>query len=150
MAMLTSFRRLLLRRELNYKLVLAVKGFKPIFIVNLTFMQIDLVLTIEEMLEFMHLRHRFVIKESEELYPNAVETLLPNWLKGSKDNVEWALMAEDDYEKPDKVRRWIAKRYAKWAISDDYSASGVKICNRIEKAQVCCYNKVNLIPCRIG
>ena len=112
-------------------------------------MQIDLVLTIEEMLEFMHLRHRFVIKESEELYPNAVETLLPNWLKGSNTNYDLALMAEDDYEKPDKVRRWIAKRYAKWGISDDYSASGVKICNRIEKPQVCCYNMVSLVHCRI-
>ena len=100
-------------------------------------MQIDLVLTIEELLEFMHLRHRFVIKRSEDLYPNAVETLLPNWLRGSKYF-------------PDKVRRWIAKRYAKWGISDDYRASGVKICNRIEKAQVCCYNEVNLIPCRMG
>ena len=113
-------------------------------------MQIDLVLTIEEMLEFMHLRHRFVIKESEELYPNAVETLLPNWLKGSKDNKDWAEMPEDKYKRPEKVRRWIAKRYAKWGISDDYSASGVKICNQIEKTQVCCYNKVNLIRCRMG
>ena len=100
-------------------------------------MQINLVLTIEELLEFMHLRHRFVIKTSEELYPNAVETLLPNFLKGSKDNEDLAEMAEDDYERPDKARRWIAKRYAKWRISDDYSGSGVNICNRIEKPQVC-------------
>ena len=100
-------------------------------------MQIDLVLTIEELLEFMHLRHRFVIETSEELYPNAVETLLPNFLKGSNDNYDFAEMAEDDYERPDKARRWIAKRYAKWGISDDYSASGVNICNRIEKPQVC-------------
>ena len=107
-------------------------------------MQIDLVLTVEEMLEFMHLRHRFVIKQSEVLYPNAVETLLPNWLKGSIDNKDLAEMSEDEYERPDKVRRWIAKQYAKWGMSDDYSASGVKICNRIEKPQVCCYNTV---PC---
>ena len=100
-------------------------------------MQIDLVLTIEELLEFMHLRHRFVIKTSEELYPNAVETLLPNFLKRSKDNDDLAEMAEGDYERPDKVRRWIAKRYAKWGISDDYSGSGVNICNQIEKPQVC-------------
>ena len=100
-------------------------------------MQIDLVLTIEELLEFMHLRHWFVIETSEELYPNAVETLLPNFLKGSKDNYDLAKMAEDDYERPDKARRWIAKQYAKWGISDDYSGSGVNICNRIEKSQVC-------------
>ena len=100
-------------------------------------MQIDLVLTIEELLEFMHLRHRFVIKSSEELCPNAVETLLPNWLKGSKRNYVLATMTEDDYKKADKARRWIAKRYAKWGISDDYSGSGVNICNRIEKPQVC-------------
>ena len=131
-------------------MVFAVKSFIPILIVNLTFIQIDLVLSIEEMLEFMHLRHRFVIKESEALYPNAVESLLPKWFKGSKDNWDLAEMAENDYEKPDKVRRWIAKRYAKWGISDDYSASGVKICNRIEKPQVCCYNMVNLVPCTMG
>ena len=113
-------------------------------------MQIDLVLSIEELLEFMHLRHRFVIKKSEDLYPNAVETLLPNWLKGSKTNYYLAEMAEDKYKRPDKVRRWIAKRYAKWGISDDYSASGVKICNRIEKPQVCCHSTVNLVPCRMG
>ena len=113
-------------------------------------MQIDLVLTIEEMLEFMHLRHRFVIKESEELYPNAVETLLPNWLKASKTNDTLARMPEDKYKRPEKVRRWIGKQYAKWVISDDYSASGVNICDRIEKPQVCCYNKVNLIRCRMG
>ena len=103
-------------------------------------MQIDLVLTIEELLEFMHLRHRFVIKESEALYPNAVATLLPNWFKGSKGNKDLAEMAEDEYKRPDKVRRWIAKRYAKWGVSDDYSTSGVKICNRIENPQVCYYN----------
>ena len=85
----------------------------------------------------MHLRHRFVIKESEALYPNAVETLLPNWFKGSKANKDLAKMAEDEYERPDKARRWIAKRYAKWGISDDYNTSGVNICNRIEKPQVC-------------
>ena len=85
----------------------------------------------------MHLRHRFVIKKSESLYPNAVETLLPNWFKGSKANKDLAKMAEDEYERPDKARRWIAKRYAKWGISDDYSVSGVNICNRIEKPQVC-------------
>ena len=96
-------------------------------------MQIDLVLTIEELLEFMHLRHRFVIKESEERYPNAVETLLPNWLKGRK---YYPAMSEDKYEWSDKVRRWIARRYAKWAISDDYSASGVNICDRIKEPQV--------------
>ena len=98
----------------------------------------------------MHLRHRFVIKESEELYPNAVETLLPNWLKGSKTNDTLARMPQDKYKRPEKVRRWIGKRYAKWVISDDYSASGVNICGRIEKTQVCCYNKVNLIRCRMG
>ena len=100
-------------------------------------MQIDLVLTIEEMLEFMHLRHRFVIKESEPLYPNAVETLLPTCFKGSMANNILAEMAEDKYERPDKVRRWIAKRYAKWEISNDYSTSGVNICNQIEKLEVC-------------
>ena len=100
-------------------------------------MQIDLILTIEELLEFMHLRQRFVVKKSEDLYPNAVETLLPSWLKGSKNNKILAEMAVGEYERPDKVRRWIAKRYAKWGISDDYSASGVNICNRIEKPQVC-------------
>ena len=100
-------------------------------------MQIDLVLTIEEMLEFMHLRHRFVIKGSEKCYPNAVETLLPNWFKGRKANEDLAGMAEDEYERPEKVRRWIAKRYAKWGISNDYSTSGVNICDRIEKPQVC-------------
>ena len=117
-------------------------------------MQIDLILTIEELLEYMHLRHRFVIKTSEELYPNAVETLLPSWLKGSKDNYSWSEMAEDEYERPDKARRWIAKRYAKWGILDAYSASGVNICNRIEKPQVCkcslfLYNMVKLVPCRM-
>ena len=99
-------------------------------------MQIDLVLTIEELLEFMHLRHRFVIKTSEELYPNVVETLLPNFLKGNYGNGNFVGMADNDYKRPDKVRRWIANRYAKWGISDDYSASGVNTCNRI-KPQVC-------------
>ena len=101
-------------------------------------MQIDLVLTIEEMLEFMHFHHRFVIKESEKLYPNAVETLLPNWFKGSKGNIGLVEMTQDKYKRPDKVRRWISRRYAKWGISDDYSTSGVNICNRIEKPRVCC------------
>ena len=70
---------------------------------------------------------------SRELYPNAVETLLPQWCKRG---VDWELVEYPKNGKSARARRWIAKRYARWWITDDYSTSGVNICNKINPAQV--------------
>ena len=120
--------------------------------------QIDLVLTCEELLESqpikklfdkLHIYHWYAVQESKNIYPNAPETLLPKWCKNVRGIDDFPLDV-DEYlanypgdEKSDKARRWIAKRYAKWWISDDYT-SGVNICSKINPAQV-----VNLVSCCI-
>ena len=107
------------------------------------FFQIDLILTCEEVLEsrpikklfdILHIHRWNAIPKSEVLYPNAPETLLPVWCKGGKSDEEWTTYQN----KSDSARSWIAKQHAKWWISNDYRTSGVKICNKINPAQVLC------------
>lgn len=108
--------------------------------------QIDLVLTCEELLKSwpvrklfgcLHIHHWYAIQELRQLYPNAPETLLPQWCKGGGD---YTLVNYPENGKSDRAQRWIAKRYAKWWITDDYSTSGVNICNKINPLQVVsCY-----------
>ena len=114
--------------------------------------QIDLVLTCEELLESwpikklfdtLHIHHWYATKKSATLYPNAPETLLPKWCKGSKHDRELARPSEGK-TKSDRTRSWIAKRYVNWWISDDYSTSGINICSKINPAQV-----VSLVSCYI-
>ena len=116
------------------------------------FFQIDLVLTCEELLEspaikklfdILHIHRWYAIKKSAVLYPNAPETLLPKWYKGGK--YDWELVSPSEgKKKSDRTRSWIAKRYANWWISDDYSTSGINICNKINPVQV-----VNHVSCYI-
>ena len=112
--------------------------------------QIDLVLTCEELLEsrsikklfnILHIHRWYAIQKSEKMYPNAPETWLPKWFKGGKNDQK--LVEDPGNKKSDRARSWIAKRYAKWWISDDYT-SGVNICNKINPPQV-----VNLVLCYI-
>ena len=107
--------------------------------------QIDLVLTCEELLEsqpfkklfdILHIHRWYAIKKSATLYPNAPETLLPKWCRGGNHDQDLTSPSESG-KKSDTARRRIAKRYAKWWISDDYT-SGVNICNKINPAQVLC------------
>ena len=94
-------------------------------------MQIDLVLTCEELLKSwpvkklfgrLHIHHWYTIQKSRTISPNVPETLLPRLCKSYR------------------AQSWIAKRYAKWWITDDYSTSGVNICNKINPLQVVsCY-----------
>ena len=107
--------------------------------------QIDLVLTCEELLKsqpikklfhILHIHHWYAVKKSAMLYPNAPETLLPKWCRGGKQDQDLVSPSEG------RARQWIAKRYAKWWISDDYT--GVNICNKINPAQV-----VTLVSCCI-
>ena len=107
--------------------------------------QIDLVLTCEELLEskpfkklfdILHIHRWYAIKKSATLYPNAPETLLPKWCRGGNHDQDLISPSESG-KKSDTARRRIAKRYAKWWISDDYT-SGVNICNKINPAQVFC------------
>ena len=109
---------------------------KPLF-------QIDLVLTCEELLESwpvkklfscLHIHRWYAIQESGALYPNTPETSLPKWCKGGRDDKD--LVKFPGSGKSDRGRRWIAKRYAKWWITDDYSTSGVNLCNKINPPQV--------------
>ena len=62
--------------------------------------RIDLVLTCQELLEsqsikklfdILHIYHWHAIQKSETLYPNGLETLLPKWYKGGKN--EWELVS---------------------------------------------------------
>ena len=109
---------------------------KPLF-------QIDLVLTCEELLESwpvkklfscLHIRRWYPIQESGALYPNTPETLLPKWCKGGRDDEDLVKFLGSG--KSDRGRRWIAKRYTKWWITDDYSTSGGNLCNKINPPQV--------------
>jgi len=93
--------------------------------------QIDLILNFEELLESLGIRHRFVIKESEENYPNVPATLLPEWCK------IWA----NDYflvHYPENHKIWtrMGKWYSKLWITDEYSTSGVKISDAIKQPPV--------------
>ena len=110
--------------------------------------QIDLVLTCEELLESwpvkklfgcLHIHRWYAIQESRELYPNAPETSLPQWCKRGKQ--DWELVWHSKgKKKSERAQRWIAKRYAKWWTTDDYSTSGVNICNKVNPPQVVsCY-----------
>ena len=103
--------------------------------------QIDLVLTCEELLESwpvkklfgcLHIHRWYAIQKPRELYPNAPETLLPQWCKRGGDYV---LANYPRNGKSDRAQRWVAKRYAKWWITDDYSTSGVNICNKVKPLQ---------------
>ena len=119
------------------------------------FFQIDLVLTCEELLksqpikkllDILHIHHWYAAKKSAMLYPNAPETLLPKWCRGGNRDQDLVSPSEG------RARRWIAKRYAKWWISDDHT-SGVNICRKINPAQVvkpnvlmihCCFLKCEI------
>ena len=118
------------------------------FLITLLFLfQIDLVLTCEELLEsrpvkklfsFLHIHHWYAIQKSRKLYPNIPETLLPQWCKRGGDDEDLANSLTNGTS--DKARRWVAKRYAKWWITDDYRTSGVNICDKINPPQVLsCY-----------
>ena len=100
--------------------------------------QIDLILSFEELLESLGIRHRFVKKESTKSYPNAPMTLLPQWCK--KKGVDEEILAADPDEyypgRLGKVRKWIAKQYSKLWITDDYSTSGVRISEAIKPPPV--------------
>ena len=113
--------------------------------------QIDLVLTCEELLKSraikklcgcLHIHHSFVIQKSRRIYPNTPETLLPQWCKRDGDaawfgnDVDRYLAYNPGDRMSDRARQWIAKRYAKWWITDDYSTSGVNICNKIVPPKV--------------
>ena len=77
--------------------------------------QIDLVLSFEELLESLHLRHRFVIKQSKTFYPNDPATLLPDLC------VKFGTA-------PERVAKW----YSKLFITDEYSTSGRNISDAIK------------------
>ena len=98
--------------------------------------QIDLVLSFEELLESLHLRHRFVIKQSKTFYPNVPATLLPQWCKRGATDKEFAEDAEFG-----KAQKRVAKWYSKLFITDEFSTSGRNISDAI-KPQVlqwsCC------------
>ena len=107
--------------------------------------QIDLVLTCEELLESqpikklfdtLHIHRWYAVQKSTTLYPNAPETLLPKWCKGGKHDQDLVSPTESE-KKSQVIRRRIAKRYAKWWVSDDYT-SGINICNKINPPQVLC------------
>jgi len=90
---------------------------------------------IKKLFDVLHIYHWHAIQMSATLYPNVPETLLPKWCKGGKN--DWELVSPSEgKKKSDRARSWIAKRYAHWWISDDYSTSGVNICNKINPAQV--------------
>ena len=61
----------------------------------LTAFQIDLVLSFEELLDSLDIRHRFVKNESDTSFPNVPVTLLPQWCKkrgASLVNMSWSIL----------------------------------------------------------
>ena len=66
------------------------------------------------------------------LYPNAPETLLPKWCE-EKMNGNWLVLQKIEIKQSNRAWR-IAKQYAHWRISDDYSTLGVNICNKFNPA----------------
>ena len=98
----------------------------------------------------LHIHRWHAIQKSRKIYPNTPETLLPLWCKGGGDEYERNMFCGGDVDqylanypksgKSDRARRWVAKRYAKWWITDDYRTSGVNLYNKINPAQVMsCY-----------
>ena len=97
--------------------------------------QIDLVLSFEELLESLGIRHRFTIRQSNGNYPNVPVTLLPQWCKGRTCDDD-IVYADDDEGRSAKVRKCIARWYSKLWITDEYSTSGVKISEAIKPPPV--------------
>ena len=85
----------------------------------------------EELLESLGIRHRFVIKESTDNYPNVPATLLPEWCNIGACNLSLAY-----WPKFYKVQTWMGKWYSKLWITDEYSTSGVKISEAIKPSPV--------------
>ena len=89
---------------------------------------------VKQLFDLLFIRCWYPIQKSRTVYPNTPETLLPNWCKGDKSDDDLANFP--GYTKSDKARRWVAKRYAKWWVPDDYRTSGVDIFNQVNPAQV--------------
>jgi len=98
---------------------------------SLFFFQIDLILNFEELLESLGIRHRFVIKESTDNYPNVPATLLPEWCKKGTDDVGLIYFA-----KIHNVQTRMGKWYSRLWITDEYSISGVKVSEAIKPPPV--------------
>jgi len=93
-------------------------------------------LSFEELLESLGIRHWFAIKPKTH-YPNMPVTLLPQWCKGGTSDQD-LVSYPDVYEtgRLAKIRKWVAKWYAKLLVADEYSTSGVKITDAIKPPPV--------------
>ena len=98
--------------------------------------QIDLVLSFEEILESLGIRHRFTIEKSNGNYPNCPVTLLPRWFNRGTSDFELVFPAEHEKGRRTKVRKWIARLYANLLIREEYSTSGLSISDAIKPPPV--------------
>jgi len=89
-------------------------------------------LNFEELLESLGIRHRFVTKESMNIYPNVPATWLPEWCKKGTHGDEQLARYPEDY----KVRTRMGNWYSRLWITDEYRTSGVKISDAIKPSPV--------------
>ena len=101
--------------------------------------QIDLVLTCQEPLESQPIKKLFDIciftigmqfRSLKCCIQMHQKPFYRNGVREEKMNGNWLVLQKIKIKQSDRARRRIAKQYAHWRISDDYSTLGVNIWNK--------------------